>query len=169
MYLIPTLASLMTIGLFGQDLPTTQSLPPIQVRTVYFSQCSDDPLSKEESIQYIYNSGKLLLIHNNAWLNCAAIDATIKALQQGNQATFIETPSFATKKYDSGATGSIIEACSCYFTIIYEVSNVPKGNYRFTTDNLHGVGTSPSVEIQLSKATNETVFVRTIRDYSKAK
>ncbi len=158
----PTITISLMALLFSFPLLATPEPKPIQARTVYFSQCSDTPFPGEECLQFVYHENTLLLIHHNAFLNCAAINSELTTANKHGKIEIIETSTFYSQKDTSGGTATAIMACSCYFTIAYEIKNLTTDAFSFTLNNKHSLWSPPPFDINLTKTKNGSITLRTI-------
>ncbi|MCE1228529.1 MAG: hypothetical protein LWX11_03430 [Firmicutes bacterium] len=149
-------------SLSGLASLTAQTSAAPSARTLYFSPCSETPAPGEECLQYIHHDHALLLIHHNAYLNCAAINSELTLSSHQDELSITETPIFPTQRYENGSSSMTVAACSCFFTVIHEIKNVTVDRFLFMVNNKHGLGAPRPVLIDLSKNKSGVVTLSAI-------
>ena len=148
MHATATLFAALLVGIPSLAAPGGNLIP---ARTVYFSSCSENPAPGEDSLQYILHNNTVILIHHNAFFNCAAISSNLVVSETENGISITEKPTFMAQTNDHGVKGIIVEACSCFFTIFYEIKNVTIDNFTFTVNNEHGLTKPKPIFVDTSK------------------
>jgi hypothetical protein len=137
------LALAFAAPLSASPVPTT--------RTIYYSPCSETLEPEEEYLLFAYSDDKLILIHHNAAFNCASNPPTLEISFESNTATIIESAPLPKERKPDGSTSTTVALCDCFYTIIYEISNIQNGKFTFKSgSSALGQGKHP-VSFDLSK------------------
>jgi len=154
---------ILSFGCHGFSEPPTDPSQAIS-KTLHFSECSQQPCSQEESIQYVYDLEKLTITHNNTWLGCGikGVELLFKEQTPGiiriseNEIREIFTN-------PNGTTHTVVEFCLCYYTSIYEIQNIKSGHYDFEIKHpTFGIPTSVPIVIDESKHSYGLIKIRSV-------